>query len=546
MKKISIIVRLGVVAAVTAFLFWRCRYGIANIDECFNLSLAYRLWQGDALLVDMWDLQQFFGVVMLPLAWLYMKVVGTTDGLILNLRYLFVMSMIGMAAFHYVRWRSYDERGAYWGSVAFALTCPFSLNNFTYNSVGVLLFSLVITLYATNERKRLFDSVLCGIAYSASVLCCPFLVLAFPFFAFACWYRKVIVREGVPFVSGCCLVGAAVFALIFSRASLGDIIASVPNFFGDNEHANRSLLIIIRDWGGHFLLVQGAWSFVALAAAGVIFAYQRWFDKKCFAHDGMYRKVYFLIGFILLGEAIVLRPWPDFPVLPASVMALLAMGLARDSRLLSVIWLGVVPAFIYGFCICAGSNQGSFVISSVLAASVVPACVVVSSVFGKVSRKLVVAFFVVQVIGVAYGHYHIVFWDAPMQRLTTTIKKGPHRGLVTTQSKASLNESVVDLTRQCLKNGDGVRVYFQLKSLWQAFVTDNRVGSYSLWVTDMKEEYSEHEFMARMDKYYEMHPGKIPNLVGLEANSLRTIEHFKRKYGFEESARNEYMVILKR
>ena len=546
MKNNAIALRLAVVLSVAVFLFWRCRYGFANIDECFNLSLAYRLWQGDSLLVDMWDLQQFFGVVMLPIVWVYMKVLGTTEGLLLNFRYLFEIFMLVVATFHYVRWRSYDERGAFWGSVAFAATCPFSLNNFTYNSVGVMVFSVAITLYATNMAHRKLDCAFCGFFYALSVLCCPFLILIFPIFVFACWYRRSLGDEAVPFVLGSCIVGFSVLALILSRASLGDIIAAIPNYFGDSEHANRSFGIIIRDWGGHFLLVQGAWSFVVLVCAGLAFAYQRWFDAKSSAHAEVYRTLYMLIGFILLIEAIVLRPWPDFPILSICVIALLSLNFAQNSQRHIIIWTGIVPAFLYGFCICAGSNQGSFVISSVLAVSIVPACVVFSLEYGKISRSLVLIFFLVQTLGLIYSRCHIVFWDAPMCNLTRVIEKGPHKGIVTTSNNAEWNESVFDLTRSALAGKKAEYVYFQLKSLWQCYMTDKRIGAYSLWVTDIKENAPDDEFMVRMDRYYEMHPDKVPTVISLNSDSIRAIEHFKSKYGFHEVAKNKYAIILRR
>ena len=33
------------------FLIWRCFFGFANVDECFYLTIPYRICQGDKLLV---------------------------------------------------------------------------------------------------------------------------------------------------------------------------------------------------------------------------------------------------------------------------------------------------------------------------------------------------------------------------------------------------------------------------------------------------------------------------------------------------------------
>jgi len=39
-------------------VFWKCRYGFANIDESFYLTIPYRLYQGDALFAHEWHLSQ--------------------------------------------------------------------------------------------------------------------------------------------------------------------------------------------------------------------------------------------------------------------------------------------------------------------------------------------------------------------------------------------------------------------------------------------------------------------------------------------------------
>ena len=65
-KRIKISVRVLFFAALAAFLFWRARYGYSYNDEPFCITLAQRLYQGDALFRDEWHVCQNFGVVLLP------------------------------------------------------------------------------------------------------------------------------------------------------------------------------------------------------------------------------------------------------------------------------------------------------------------------------------------------------------------------------------------------------------------------------------------------------------------------------------------------
>lgn len=196
MKKYTWPFRIIVLIGLIVFMFWRSRYGFANIDEAFHLHMAYRLWQGDALLVNCWDLQQLFGALLLPVMWLYMKISGSTEGIFLNFRYLYATVMILTAAFHYWRWRTINDQGAFWGSAAYMLSAPFTVLSMTYNSTGVICFSLAITLFATNDTRRTIYYFLSGWFYAMATLCTPFLLLLYPVFSIACLYKKSASKGG--------------------------------------------------------------------------------------------------------------------------------------------------------------------------------------------------------------------------------------------------------------------------------------------------------------------------------------------------------------
>ena len=47
------------------FLFWKARYGFANSDESFYLTIPFRLLSGDRLIVDEWNVTQFSSLLLL-------------------------------------------------------------------------------------------------------------------------------------------------------------------------------------------------------------------------------------------------------------------------------------------------------------------------------------------------------------------------------------------------------------------------------------------------------------------------------------------------
>ena len=52
--------------AVIIALFWKCRYGYAQLDEAFYPTIAYRFLQGDLILYDEWSNTQLSAVLLLP------------------------------------------------------------------------------------------------------------------------------------------------------------------------------------------------------------------------------------------------------------------------------------------------------------------------------------------------------------------------------------------------------------------------------------------------------------------------------------------------
>ena len=58
------------------FFCWRCRYGFAEADEAFYPTIAYRLTQGDRLLVDEWHMSQLSSVLLYLPVLLFTRLTG--------------------------------------------------------------------------------------------------------------------------------------------------------------------------------------------------------------------------------------------------------------------------------------------------------------------------------------------------------------------------------------------------------------------------------------------------------------------------------------
>lgn len=81
-----------VLTVIAGLLIIRCFYSFCWSDESFYLSLVHRFWIGDRPIIDEWSGTQFYTVILLPIYALYIKVVGSNEGIFLFFRLLMVIS----------------------------------------------------------------------------------------------------------------------------------------------------------------------------------------------------------------------------------------------------------------------------------------------------------------------------------------------------------------------------------------------------------------------------------------------------------------------
>lgn len=136
------------------FFCWRCRYGFAEADEAFYPTIAYRLTQGDRLLVDEWHMSQLSSVLLYLPVLLFTRLTGGTAGIYLALRYLYVAVQCLVAATVYLRLRRYHSLGAAAGALALAVYAPYGINALSYNSLGILLMAMTLCAFCVHSAEK--------------------------------------------------------------------------------------------------------------------------------------------------------------------------------------------------------------------------------------------------------------------------------------------------------------------------------------------------------------------------------------------------------
>lgn len=138
-------------------------------DEAFHTILPFRLVQGESLVQDEWHLTQFSTLFSyLPVRIWYM-LRGSTDGLIVFIRCLYLAIHTAAAVLIYVVFRK-NGKPAIAASMVFYLQTPYRLYSISYLSMFtlfLLLFSLsLLQIYDNGAKKHCFAA---GFSFGA---CC--------------------------------------------------------------------------------------------------------------------------------------------------------------------------------------------------------------------------------------------------------------------------------------------------------------------------------------------------------------------------------------
>ena len=242
------VVLLATFAVYHVFL---ARIGFQNPDEAFYLTIPHRVLLGDSLITDEWHLSQFSSFFQLLPFWLFHKVTGGTEGIILYSRYVFVAVQTVFGAFLYKELRAYK-----WASLVslffYLRLLPYftmALNYFTLSYIFVIYLGLRLFVHPAQTRPR---KVLCGAVYACLVLVEPLTVLLYPLYTLLVLVkgrkraRQPQAGETAPVCwSGSFWIWATVGILIcfvlfliflFSRATLHDVLQAIPKMAQDTEY----------------------------------------------------------------------------------------------------------------------------------------------------------------------------------------------------------------------------------------------------------------------------------------------------------------------
>ena len=230
--------------------FYVIRFGVNAADEGFYYSVAMRVWQGDRLLVDEWQVSQFSAFFLLLPYRIYTAAAGSTEGIILFERILFV---INTGILYWLLCSRYRRFG-YWGIAGTALFCAFvpgDMFALFYLTMGLQWLMVLATfLFLPSEKPRsVFGWVLCGIALAWLVLAQPPFALTYLLYSAVVLIRNIRAKRGKPFsepvlaarswaliTAGVVIVAVPVAVFLCVKSGIGNILRIFPELLTDSEY----------------------------------------------------------------------------------------------------------------------------------------------------------------------------------------------------------------------------------------------------------------------------------------------------------------------
>lgn len=518
---------LGLVP-IAIMLFVKCRYGFANRDESFYLTTPYRLWQGDALFLNEWHLSQMtWWILQLPMA-LFLRLNGSTDGIYLAFRYLYVILHLCGSTLLFLLLRRKSRSGAVIASLFYLIYDPFCVSALSYNTMGLEFLMLSTALITCGTGRK--SAVAGGILLALAVLCCPYLAVLFPIYGCAVLIGHFFhaFRKDLPFLLpgrfGWFTLGISVPAVLFLASVLPRIPLSawpqiLSGLFSDPEH-NLPLKYKFTEYEYGFRNNRFLHLYVALLVCGLLVR-----QKEFRALLG--GVILAFSGFVLLHSTEYIN-YLMFPLNMAGLYFYLIYPSASTKPLFYGIW---IPGAIYSFCLHCASNQRYLVVSSAFAVSLVASVLIIILTLKEQSPNFrfpiikyglvcaAVLVFLLQGALLLSLRWNAVFWENGISEQTQLLTAGTHKGLLVSpeREKAYLEDLAL---ASHLDSGSSLLVFG--KTIY-FYLLDNHTNScYSGWCPSALEDSK----LARLELYYKLCPEKQPDQVLIQNTHSKYIPAF--------------------
>ena len=341
-----------------------------SVDEGFYLSTCERLLRGDRLILHDWLLPQFVSLFQIIPYSLYKKIVGSTDGIILFMRYVTVCVIL--LNYCYILFK---HKKRPWIALATAfLFCSFvPLDAFFlgyYTLPLMFLFAVVSVIIDEEAKLRKLRLVLAGILLSGAVILVPGLTLVWiiysAFVAIRFYQKKkqralfaeydfLLSTDTFIYLLTGVLISAAALLLCFQfTCGLQNVIKMLPNLRVHTEYSDYSFTLL-QNRSSYTILRRYYLSAFILNCIGLLFSFLFHFlgHKIRYPAQARVAMLFFTLVayaasfYAVFNKQIVIMETPAFIALFGLSCFLLCSK--KEPKMFLVLMLGIIYSFIQDF-----------------------------------------------------------------------------------------------------------------------------------------------------------------------------------------------------
>lgn len=292
-----------------------------DIDEGYAVSMPYRLLQGDALFLDMWEVHQTSSFLPAMFLLVYEKITGGMESVVVYLR---IVATLIHGAVSFLVWKELSRKTDFKWSMLLALLY-FNLLpkwiislDFSMQQVWGITGILLLLQRELETGKDIYDFWM-GIILAASVLAYPGMVLCYPVLLLMIVILnkdskiKTRFNKCALLTLGCAVMAVLFLGYVLSAMSPEDFIESIPMVFMDGTHQftmETKLMLYVTQW------LNVGKQLVILSAPAILIAAVILFINKCRDRGGTANKngnrkkeqffSYYLLSFVTVTSVLVI------------------------------------------------------------------------------------------------------------------------------------------------------------------------------------------------------------------------------------------------
>lgn len=278
-----------------------------TLDEEYQIVMAYRRMQGEALFGSMWEPHQTSAFGCYYLMRLYTFFTHGTDGIVVFIRFCTTLIQLGLAIWVYRVLQDFiKKRYAFLLGIVFFNYVPKLIEIPEFSNLQLWFFTvtvLALVRYYFSEKKGRY-LVLAGVGMSLEVLSYPSCLVLAPVFGFMILFfseKGKKIRDVFIFAGTCGVCGGLWLGYVISKVPFSDFIRNVQYVLSFDGTHN---LDIAQQTKGSVLLAEVAETAILLLIVGVVgFLLSMLLNKVC------KRKVPFAVSAIVVAQLIQIFYW---------------------------------------------------------------------------------------------------------------------------------------------------------------------------------------------------------------------------------------------